>query len=77
MDIKAKIEEIVKKVQADPNLLASFQKDPVKTIEGLSGIDIPDGMEEQIVGGVKAALAGDMLSQAAGAVQGLFGKKAE
>lgn len=28
MDIKAKIEEIVKKLQSDKTLLAKFQKDP-------------------------------------------------
>ena len=33
MDIKAKIEEIVKKLQSDKTLLASFQREPIKTVE--------------------------------------------
>ena len=35
MDIKAKIEEIVKKLQSDKTLLASFQSEPIKTVEKL------------------------------------------
>ena len=61
-DIKKKVEEVVAKLKADPSLLAKFKEDPVKTVEGLSGIDIPDGMEDKVVTGVKAALAGDKAS---------------
>ena len=35
MDIKAKIEEIVKKLQSDKTLLASFQSEPIKTVKKL------------------------------------------
>ena len=56
MDIKAKIDEIVKKVKNDPTLMASFQKDPVKTVEKVAGVDIPDGVEDQLVKGGNAAL---------------------
>lgn len=72
MDIKAKIDEIVKKLQADPTLLAKFQSDPEKTIEGIAGIDIPDGMVGQAVTGVKAALAGNSIAGAADALKKLF-----
>ncbi len=58
-DIKKKVDEIVAKIKSDPKALENFKSDPVKTIEGLSGIDIPDGMEDKVVAGVKAALAGD------------------
>lgn len=71
-DVKQKVEEIVKKLKADPKALESFKTDPVKTIEGLSGIDIPDGVEDKVVAGVKAALAGDKLSGVADAVKKLF-----
>ena len=62
MDIKKTIDDIVTKVKNDPDLLKKFQDDPVKTIEGISGIDIPDGMEDKIVAGVKGALAGNTAS---------------
>ncbi len=58
-DIKKKVDEIVAKIKSDPKTLEKFKSDPVKTIEELSGIDIPDGMEDKVVAGVKAALAKD------------------
>ena len=38
-DVKAKIEELVEKIQKDPALLKRFQSDPIKTVEGLLGVD--------------------------------------
>ncbi len=61
MDIKKKIDEIVNKIKADPKLMKSFADDPVKTVESLAGVDIPDDIEGKIVTGVKAALAGGKL----------------
>lgn len=72
MDIKKKVDEIVEKLKKDPALLQSFQKEPIKTIEKITDIDIPDNMEDKIVTGVKAALAGNKLSDAADAVKKLF-----
>ena len=74
MDIKAKIDELVKKVQGDPALLEQFRKDPVKAIEGLTGIDLPDDMLKQLADGVKAKLSLDTLAGAADKLKGLFGK---
>ncbi|MCR5251661.1 MAG: hypothetical protein K6E50_13745 [Lachnospiraceae bacterium] len=72
MDIKAKIDEIVKKVKADPKLMKDFSEDPVKTVEKLAGVDIPDDIEGQIVNGVKAALAGGKLGDVVEAVKKLL-----
>ena len=52
MDIKAKIEELVNKIKSDKNLLAKFQKDPVTTVEGLLGIDLPNDQVEKLVEGI-------------------------
>lgn len=41
-DIKAKIEELAAQLQKDPHLLQNFQKDPVKALETLLGVDLPD-----------------------------------
>lgn len=57
MDIKAKIEEIVKKLQSDKTLMDKFQKDPVKALEGLIGIDLPDDQINAVITGIKAKLA--------------------
>ena len=72
MDIKAKITELVEKIKNDPKLAEKFQKEPVATIEGLLGIDLPDDEVEKIVEGIKAKISIDKLG---GALGGLLGKK--
>lgn len=74
MDIKAKIEEIVKKIKTDKTLLSSFKEDPVKTVEGLIGIDLPDDIIEKIVEGVKAKISIDDVKGMLGKIKGIFGK---
>lgn len=59
MDIKAKIEEIVKKITSDKNLLSEFKSNPVKVVEKLIGIDLPDDKINSIVDGVKAKISVD------------------
>lgn len=56
MDIKAKIEEIVKKITSDKTLFGEFKSNPVKVIEGLIGVDLPDDKIKSIVDGVKAKI---------------------
>lgn len=75
MDIKAKIEELVDKISGDKALQAQFKSDPVAAVEKLLGVDLPDDVIEKIVDGIKAKLTADKLSDAAGALKGLFGKK--
>lgn len=72
MDIKAKIEEIVKKLQSDKALQEAFRKDPVKALESLLGVDLPDDQINAIINGVKAKLDLDKLSGALGKLG--FGK---
>jgi len=74
MDIKAKIEEIVNKLQNDQTLLSSFEKEPVKTIEKLLGVDLPDETIQKIVDGVKAKIKVDDVKGILNGVKGLFGK---
>ena len=60
-DVKAKIDELVGKIQKDPAMLKSFQDDPIKTVEKLAGIDLPDDQLKPLVAGIKAKLtAGDL-----------------
>ena len=74
MDIKEKIEELVEKIASDKALQAQFKDDPVSAVEKLLGVDLPNDVIEKIVDGVKAKLTVDKLSDAAGALKGLFGK---
>lgn len=56
-DVKAKVEELVGKVQKDPATLKDFQDDPIKTVEKLLGVDLPDEQLQPLVAGIKAKLA--------------------
>ena len=49
LEIKEKVEELVKRLQSDKKLLDSFQKDPIKTIEKLLGVDLPDDQLKPLV----------------------------
>ena len=72
MDIKAKVHELVDKIKNDKSLSEKFQKDPVATVEGLIGVDLPDDQVKKIADGVKAKIS---LDKVGGAIGGLFGKK--
>ena len=72
MDIKKKITEIVDQIKSNPSLKDDFSKDPEKTIEKLLGVDIPDGIADKVVDGVKAQLTGDKLSGIVGKIKDLF-----
>lgn len=74
MDIKAKIEEIVGKIKKDKNLLANFKSEPIKTVEELLGVDLPDEVIEKIVEGVKAKISIDDVKGVFGKIKGIFGK---
>ena len=63
-ELKEKIEEIVKKLTENKDLLDDFKKNPIKVVEKLLGIDLPDEKLEAIVDGVKAKLDFDKLDDA-------------
>ena len=72
MDIKEQIEKIAEKLQKDKALQAQFQKDPVKAVEKLLGVDLSDDVIEKVVAGVKAKLSPNDLSSAVDALKKLF-----
>lgn len=71
MDVKAKIEEIVKKVQSDPKLMDEFKKDPVKAVESVIGVDLPDDVVKQVVTGVKGKITLDKAAGVMDMIKGL------
>lgn len=75
MDIKAKIDEIVNKVKSDPDIASKFHKEPIKTVEGILGVDLPDDVINQIVDGVKAKVNVDGIKEKFSGLGGLFGDK--
>ena len=71
MDIKAKINELVDKIKNDPALMENFKSNPVGTVEGLLGVDLPDDQIAKVVDGIKAKISLGSLGDKLG---GLFGK---
>ena len=58
-EIKEKIEEVVAKLKADPKLMTQFKTEPVKALEAILGVDLPDDIINKVIDGVKARLAGE------------------
>lgn len=71
MDIKAKINELVDKIKNDGELSEKFKNDPIATVEGLLGVNLPNDQVENIVDGIKAKISFDSIGSKLG---GLFGK---
>lgn len=71
MDIKSKIDELVSKVKNDKDFSKKFRENPVKAVEGIIGMDLPDEQINKIVDGIKAKINLDEIS---GKLGGLFGK---
>lgn len=69
IDVKAKIEGLASKIQKDPALLGNFQKDPVKTLEDLTGLDLPEEQLKPLVTGIKAKLAASDLGDRLGGLK--------
>ena len=72
IDIKEKIEELVKKIASNKTLRAKFMKDPIGVIEDLTGLDLPNEQLEKIADGIKAKLAADDLGDALEGIGMLF-----
>ncbi|MBQ4363098.1 MAG: hypothetical protein II782_03745 [Oscillospiraceae bacterium] len=79
MDIKAQVETIVNKAKSDPEFAKKFLADPAKTLEGVTGIDLPDDQINQAVNIVKTQLGQQVANGIGDAVKdkisGLFGAK--
>ena len=79
MDIQKIISDVLNKLGSDKNLKNKFLSNPVKTIEELTGIDLPDDQIDAVIKGIKAKLDVDDVAEKAkgimGTLGGLFGKK--
>ncbi|MCI8691835.1 MAG: hypothetical protein HFH91_03660 [Lachnospiraceae bacterium] len=74
MDVKEQIKTAVDRITKDKKLQEQFQKEPVKALESVLGVDLPDDMINQVIDGVKAKLTVDKVSDSVDALKGLFKK---
>lgn len=74
MDVKEQITKAVDKITKDKKLQEQFQKEPVKALESVLGVDLPDNVVNQVIDGVKAKLTVDKVSGAVDSLKGLLKK---
>ena len=72
IDIKEKITELVNKITKDEALQKQFKENPVKAVESLLGVDLPDEQIQKIVDGIKAKLTVDTAKDAVEKLKKLF-----
>ena len=74
MDIKATVEKAVRKLMDNPSLMKKFEKEPVKVIEELIGVDLPDDLVNQLIDAIKARVTAEKVGDALQGLGKLFGK---
>ncbi|MCI9439264.1 MAG: hypothetical protein HFH85_19360 [Lachnospiraceae bacterium] len=74
MDVKEQITKAVEKITKDKGLQEQFQKDPVKALENVLGVDLPEDVINQVIQGVKAKLTADKVSDTVDALKGFLKK---
>ena len=72
--IKEKAESLVKEIQKNPALLKKFKETPIKVVEDLIGMDLPENQIKQIADLVKAKIDLDQVGDLLGGLGGLFKK---
>ncbi len=72
MDVKEQIVKVFDKITKDKDLQEQFQEDPVKALESVLGVDLPEDVINQVIQGVKAKLTADKAAGAIDAIKKLF-----
>ncbi len=75
IDIKELAEKAIDTIKGDDNLLESFKENPIKVVEKILNVDLPDDILEKIVEIVKTKINIDDAKEVIGKLSGLFGKK--
>ena len=74
MDLKEQITQAVEKITKDKALQEQFKTDPVKALESVLGIDLPEEAIDQVIQGVKAKLAVEKTSDLVDSLEGFLKK---
>lgn len=72
--MKEKIEQVVKKLLSDKDLMEKFEKNPASVIEEYIGMDLPDEQVNQAVEAIKAKIKLDQVGDVLEGISGLFKK---
>ena len=71
-EIKDLIKKLADKVQSDDEIKELFKKDPIKAVEKILGVDLPDDVVKKIIAGVKASITVDDAKDLLGSLKKLF-----
>ena len=74
MDIKKNVEELVEKIKKNPKLLEEFKKNPVKVVEEIVGMDLPDKEINELAKLVMAKIDMDKVGDLLGGLGSLLKK---
>lgn len=74
MDIKKIIMDAAEKIMKDEKLQKQFKTDPVKALEKVLGVDLPDDMINPVIDGIKAKMTADTIGDAVDFVKGFLKK---
>ena len=72
-DLKKYVDKVVSKVKKDKNFAKKFKTEPIKAVEEVIGIDLPDEVIEKIITVAKTKIKLDK-SDVADALKGLLKK---
>jgi len=70
--IKEKVQELVKMITEDKELMELFKTEPVKAVEKVLGVDLPDDTVQKIIDSVKAQITLDKAGDLLGSLKKLF-----
>lgn len=72
--LKEMIDKVVTKIKKDPKFAKKFQSDPVKALEDILGVDLPDDKVNSIIDAVKTKIKLDKIddSKVVSKLKGLF-----
>lgn len=73
-NISDNIKNIVNKIKNDKNFEKEFKNNPVKAVEGILGVDLPDDKIMQIVDAIKVKISADDVKDKIGDIFGKFKK---
>ena len=71
-EIKELIRKLADKVQSDDEIKELFKKEPIKAVEKILGVDLPDDVVKKIIDGVKASITIEDAKDLLGSLKKLF-----
>lgn len=72
VDVLEVVEKAVVKILKDEKLQKQFKDEPIKVLEKVLDVNLPDELLEPVIDGIKAKLVADKLQDAAGLLKKLF-----